>query len=78
MSKVKIVRNKNGIRELLQSDWIQGILKDKADDIAKKCEGTYETDIYIGRERANSSITTSDWSTYKRNLKGNELLKALD
>ena len=77
MSSYRIELINSGLSELMKSEDIQGILKDKADDIVSGLKGSYETDVYVGRTRANSSIITKDKDTYFRNLKNNELLKAL-
>lgn len=74
---VKLIMNKNGIGELLKGAEMQALLKEKADAIVSRCNGNYETDTYVGKSRANSSIVTHDSATYHRNLKNNELLKAL-
>lgn len=74
---VRVVINKTGINELMKSDEMQKMLKEKADDIVRNLGGTYETDTYVGKTRANASIVTHDSATYHRNLKDNELLKAL-
>ena len=82
MSKVKIVLNKSGLRELMCSDEIIDIMSQKADETIRKCpKGYYEKSIYIGKNRANVSIFTDDEETYWRNVrKGpneNEVIKAL-
>lgn len=77
MSDVNIVLSKDGIRELLRSEEVQGMLQERANEIVRRCGGVYDTDVYVGKNRANSSIVTHDSATYHRNLKDNELLKAL-
>lgn len=77
MSKTKIVLNSKGITDLLKSQEIQTFLQEKAQDIVSRCSGAYETDVYVGKNRANSSIITRDAATFRKNLKDNELLRAL-
>lgn len=77
MAKSKIEINSTGITSLLKSQEIQTFLQEKAQDIASRCAGAYETDIYVGKTRANSSIITRDAATFRKNLKDNELLRAL-
>lgn len=77
MSDVKVVLNSSGVSELLKSPEIQAVLKEHADRIAQSCSGAYETDVYVGKTRANASIITRDGATYRHNLKTNELLKAI-
>ena len=73
----RVVINKTGINELMKSEEMQKILQEKADEIVRSLSGSYETDTYVGKTRANASIVTHDSATYHRNLKDNELLKAL-
>lgn len=77
MSSTKVVLNSSGFTELMKSQEVQYYLQQKATDIVNRCGGVYETDIYVGKSRANASIVTHDSATYHRNLKNNELLKAL-
>lgn len=77
MSNVKVILNKDGVIELMKSPEMQALLQERANEIVSRCGGLYETDVYVGKTRANSSIVTHDSATYHRNLKDNELLKAL-
>lgn len=78
MSKVEIQLNSKGVTELMKSPEIISALQKEADSVVEKCsKGSYETSKYIGENRANVSIFTCDAKTYYRNLKENELLKAL-
>lgn len=77
MNNIEIVLNKSGFMELLKSQEIQDELLSRANEIANRCDGIYDTNVYVGKTRANASIITHDWKTYYRNLKDNELLKAL-
>lgn len=77
MSKVKVKANIKGLIELRNSKEIQDFLQTCANDIVSRCSGSYETNTYTGKTRANASIITRDSATYHRNLKTNELLKAL-
>lgn len=77
MSKIKIVLDRKGIKELMQSKEVQDELLKEANEIVKSCEGNYETNVYAGKNRSNASIITRDSKTFFKNLKDNELLKAL-
>lgn len=77
MSKVNVELISSGLIELMKSPEMQEILQEKANEVVSRCGGVYETDIYVGKTRANSSIVTHDSATYHRNLRDNELLKAL-
>lgn len=73
----KVILNKQGVEELLKSAEMQKLLQEQADEIVSRCNGNYETNTYVGKTRANASIITHDSATYHRNLKDNELLRAL-
>ena len=49
MSKFKFVLNRAGVRQLMQSDEMQALLKDEASAIANRCGPGYEQDIYVGK-----------------------------
>lgn len=71
MAKFYFKLNTAGVRELLQSPEMQAVLQGTAQSIAGQYGADAETDIYIGRNRANSLV-------YQR--KGdftNDLLKAM-
>lgn len=77
-SNIEIELLSSGIQSLMKSDDVMKELQTRADNIVKKCpNGNYETSQYVGRNRANVSIYTTDSATYFRNLENNELLKAL-
>lgn len=78
MSKVKVKLNRKEVsNQLLKGGWIDSVMKDIADGIAQKCGGVYEVETYSGKRRDNVAIITSDKNTYYKNLKDNELLKAM-
>jgi len=77
MSKVEIVLNREGVADLMKSEEMQAICKEHAERIARDAEGEYEVTTNVGRNRCSASVITSDWATYKRNLKNNSLLKGL-
>lgn len=78
MSKV-VVRlvGKEISNQLLKSEEVKNLLKEKAEEIVARCSGTYEISEHTGAKKSNVSIITKDADTYHRNLKDNELLKAL-
>lgn len=77
MSEVQIELSDEGIQELLKSEEVQNFLSEQADTIIGRCEGNYEKDARVGKTRANVSIKTTDEHTWRKNLKDNELLRAL-
>ncbi len=74
----RIVLEDEGIQQLLKSDEIISYMDEIADQTIEKCKGTYEKETFIGKKRANVQIQTKDEKTFYRNLKNNELLKALN
>ncbi|KAA9238578.1 MULTISPECIES: hypothetical protein [Aerococcus] len=80
MGKFKFKLNKSGVRELMQSGNMQGILSEHANQVAKvanSSKGGYEVSSYIGRNRANVSVYAKTVRAKRDNSKNNTLLKAL-
>ena len=77
MNNVQIELDSAGIQELLKSEEVQQCLTEQAEAIIGRCEGNYETDVHVGKKRANVAIKTTDEHTYWKNLADNELLRAL-
>lgn len=77
MSNFKFVLNRKGVIELLKSSEMQSVLKAKAKAIAARCGSGYETDIYIGKTRANASVGAKTKKAKRDNYKNNTLLKAV-
>lgn len=67
----------DNISGIMRSEEMIGVLTDCANQIKNRCSGAYEISQYVGPKRANVSIYTSDKKTYFKNLKDNELAKAL-
>ena len=55
--KMRFELNREGVRELMRSDEMVGVLSDVAASRAKQVDG--ELDVYIGKNRANVSISSS-------------------
>lgn len=77
MSKFKFELNRAGVRELLQGQEIQEVLKTKASEIQGRAGEGFESDIYVGKNRANAMVYPGDPKAYFRNLHSNILLKAI-
>lgn len=77
MAKTKVVLNKAGVRELLQSEWIKGVLQEHANNIATRAGDGYATSAYTGKNRANVSVYPETFEAYKDNLTNNTLIKSL-
>lgn len=77
MPKTKIVLNSAGVREMLKGPDMQALLLERAQAISERAGSGYETDVFVGRNRANASVFASDPEAVKDNMKNNTLLKAL-
>lgn len=79
MSKIKVQVISKGLVELMNSEEIQDTLQNEADKVVSRCKGNYDTDVYTrnGWTRSIASIVTRDKKTFFKNLRDNELLKAL-
>ena len=78
MSKPKIELNHSAIRELLRGEDVQNALSSRANSIKSKLGEGYETDIYVGKNRANASIKAESKEAKRDNKKNNTLLKAMN
>lgn len=67
----------DNISGIMRSDAMIDVLRECANQIKERCSGNYEISEYVGPTRANVSIYTTDRKTYFKNLKDNELAKAL-
>ena len=77
MSMFKFVLNRAGVRQLMQSEEMQSILKDKADAALNSLGEGYKSDIYIGKNRANAMVWADSIKAKRENLKHNTILKAV-
>ncbi|MBQ5477955.1 MAG: hypothetical protein IIT64_09185 [Bacteroidaceae bacterium] len=75
MSDFKFVLNRAGVRELMQSQEMQDVLVDFAQQVAEKAGDGY--DVYIGINRANVSVRTATEEAMADNLDHNTLEKAI-
>ena len=74
MSKVRFELNRAGVRDLLQSQGVQDLLRAEASGRAP--EGC-EVDVLVGSNRANARITAVTEQAIRDNYRENTLLKAL-
>ena len=77
MSKFKFVLNRTGVRQLMQSEEMQNILKEKADASLNRLGNGYKKDIHIGKNRANAMVWAETYQAKKENLENNSILKAV-
>ena len=77
MANTRIVLNSAGVRSLLKSSGMQGVLKDHADAIKNRCGDGYEQDIHVGKTRANAMVSATTYQAKADNLRNNTILKAV-
>ena len=77
MSKFKFVLNRAGVRQLMQSEEMQSILKDKANNALNSLGEGYKSDIHVGKNRANAMVYADTYQAKRDNLKNNSILKAV-
>ncbi len=76
-SGVKVVLNRAGVRSMLKSGEMQGVLKSHANAIAQRCGEGYGVDAYTGKTRVNVSVGAKTWKAAKDNSEHNTLLKSI-
>lgn len=77
MSDFVFKLNRAGVRELLKSQEMQGVLKEHATTIKNRAGDGYEQDIHVGKNRANAMVKAETFKARKDNSKDNTLLKAV-
>ena len=75
MSNFKFVLNRDGVRELMQSQEMQDVLVDFAGQVAERAGDGYS--VYVGVTRANVSVGTAAEEAAADNLDRNTLEKAI-
>lgn len=76
-NKVKVVLNREGVRELLKSEEMMAVCSEHASQIMERCGAGYEMDAYVGKNRVNAMVTASSYQAKADNMKNNTLLKAV-
>ena len=69
--------NRSGVRQLMQSQEMQAVLREKASKIAARCGDGYEQDIMVGKNRANAQVWAETSQAKRDNSKNNTILKAV-
>lgn len=77
MSKVQIVLNHYAIGNLLRSEEVANEVQSVGEEIKARMSGSYTVDTVKGKNRAITRVKTADAKTYYKNLKTNEMLKAV-
>ena len=77
MSKFKFELNRSGVRSLMQSEEMQSILKNKANNALNSLGEGYKSDTYVGKTRANAMVYADTYQAKKDNMKNNSILKVV-
>ena len=75
MSDFKFTLNRDGVRELMQSQEMQDVLVEFAGQVAERAGDGYS--VYVGTTRANVSVGTATEAAMADNLDHNTLEKAI-
>lgn len=73
----KFVLNRAGVRELMQSEAMQGLVSNKASRMREACGAGFETNTRVGKTRASAMVWADTVQAKRKNLKHNTLLKAM-
>lgn len=77
MGTVKVVLNREGVRELLLSKELEDILASHAAAIQGRAGDGYETDTYHGTNRVNAMVWAESGAAIRDNSQNNTLLKSV-
>lgn len=77
MSKMQFKLNRKGVAELMKSEEMQSILKEKADNALNSLGEGYKSDIHVGKNRANAMVYADTYQAKADNLRNNSILKAV-
>lgn len=77
MSSVKIELNSPGIREFLQSEDVQSIVREIAVQVSSRAGSGYESDVYVGKNRCNAAVWPETDEAKRDCYENNTLLKAV-
>ncbi len=77
MSNIEFKLNRAGVRELLKSAAIMGVLEGEAQARAARAGTGYGVNTYVGKNRCNAEIRPETAAARRDNLKNNTLLRTL-
>lgn len=77
MGDVKIVLDKEGVRELLRSEEAKALCKVYADNALAQLGAGHEVTTWTGPNRVNASVRATTYLTRKKNAEDNTILKAV-
>lgn len=69
--------NRAGVRQLMQSEEMQKVLSEKASQIQNRCGDGYESDVMVGKNRANAMVWADTSQAKRDNMDNNTILKAV-
>lgn len=73
----KFELNRNGVKELMQSQEMKQICEDYANDALSRLGDGYEVTSMVGKTRVNAQIAAVTYAARKENLQENTILKSL-
>ena len=77
MAKIKFELNREGVKELLQSQDMQNVIQEYVDQVSERAGKGFVGNVQIGKTRVVGQIKADGPKAYYKNLKNNILLKAL-
>ncbi|HEM5420073.1 TPA: hypothetical protein U1449_001552 [Streptococcus suis] len=77
MARMKFKLNRAGVRKLMKSPEMQAVLTEKANGIRNRAGTGYESDIFVGKTRANAMVYADSFQAKRDNKKKNTLLKVV-
>ena len=77
MAKIRIELNREGVRELLQSQAIMNVCEGYAKRARAQLKDGYQVTTMVGKNRVNAEIAAVAPSARRDNSENNSILKAL-
>ena len=77
MSNFNFKLNSKGVREMLRSEEVKAMLRERAEAIKGRAGDGYEVSTFTGKTRANASVKATTVKAIKDTQKNNTLLKAV-
>ena len=77
MAKVRFELNREGVAELMKSDAMQRILREKAKQVESAAGEGFQMEEQIGKFRAVARVRANSYAARRKNSHENTLLKAL-
>lgn len=76
-NKVKFELNRDGVRQLMQSDEMMAVVRSYADKALSSLGADYEVTTMTGKTRVNAEVKAVTYKAKKDNLENNTILKSL-